>query len=424
MAYSIKIYGNGNPSYNVQKRTGKVTYIVVHYTANGKPTTTNAAKNNCIYFSGGNRSASAHFFIDNNDIWEFADPSKWSAWHVGDGGGKYGITNQNSIGIEVVQDGNAPFSSEEINKLSWLVKKLMSQFNVPASRVVRHYDASRKLCPWYYTPSGGGGDAAWKKLHQTITSSGGGAVTTSLRDKVLAKAKSQLGVRYWTMHCGPKGSSSEGFGCAMLAAWCFNQVLGTNYYGSCWNFWGDAIGAPMYNQGGGEFETTNNPQPGDLVLYFKPNVNLGYSTSASHTAIYIGDGKVIGAWGYGTPGTSYYMAGGSVRTTTVAAQSLGGVYRYIRCKRLEKNYTPPAETKIEGMFELQKTVKVCADSLSIRDKPSTKTGKVIDHYSKGGVIVLDGLVFGDDGYLWGTYIGQTSGKRRYVAMGTHEFVSV
>lgn len=179
MAYGIRVYGTGDPSYNVQRRTGTVRYIVVHYTANGKPTTANAAKNNCAYFGGASRNASAHFFVDDSDIWEFADPAKWSAWHVGDGGGRYGITNQNSVGIEVVQDGNEPFSAEEISKLAWLVKRLMAQFSVPAERVVRHYDASRKLCPWYYTPSGRGGDAAWKALHAAITGGSGDRDTST-----------------------------------------------------------------------------------------------------------------------------------------------------------------------------------------------------------------------------------------------------
>ena len=49
------------------------------------------------------------------------------------------------------------------------MQKLMKDFNVPASNVVRHYDASRKSCPYYYTPYGYGGNSAWTKLHKTIT---------------------------------------------------------------------------------------------------------------------------------------------------------------------------------------------------------------------------------------------------------------
>ena len=158
------------PRYNVMPRTSTILYIVIHYTANGSPSTPNAAKNNCIYFNNGNRDASAHYFIDNSGIWMFADPSMWSCWHVGDGHGAYGITNQNSIGIEVVQDDDKPFSEIEINYLEELVAVLMMKYNVPKNRVVRHYDASRKACPWYYTPYGSGKDSAWKNLHNRLTS--------------------------------------------------------------------------------------------------------------------------------------------------------------------------------------------------------------------------------------------------------------
>lgn len=155
--YTITKY-HGN--YNITKRSSKIKYIVIHYTAG-----TGSARNNCIYFSNGNRNASAHYFIDNTSIYEYADPRKYATWHVGDGKGKYGITNQNSIGIEVVVSGNKPFTTEEIARLAWLTNKLMKEHGVSATNVVRHYDASRKQCPLYYVKN----TAEWKKLHSVIT---------------------------------------------------------------------------------------------------------------------------------------------------------------------------------------------------------------------------------------------------------------
>ena len=247
----------------------------------------------------------------------------------------------------------------------------------------------------------------------------------SLRDSVVAKAESQLGVRYWTMHCGPKGSASEGFGCAMLVCWCLNQALGTSYYGSCWNLWGDAIGAPQYNQGGGEFEVIDakDAQPGDIVMYFNPNVNLGYSTSASHTALYVGDGMVIGAWGRSYPGAWDYMAGGSVRRTTVAYQSLGGAIRYIRCRRLKGSVATNSGTSKDGALEVFKVSKTITTlGVNIRDYPSTKTGKVVGRYPANSKVSIDQVVI-NDGYAWGSYIGSSSGKRRYIALGSTEYVA-
>lgn len=239
----------------------------------------------------------------------------------------------------------------------------------------------------------------------------------SLRDKIVAKAESQLGVRYWTMHCGPKGSSSPGFGCAMLVCWCLNQVLGTDYYGSCWNLWGDAIGAPQYNQGGGQFEVVDakDALPGDVVMYFKSGISTNYSTNASHAALYVGDGMVIGSYGYGTPGTDYYMAGGNVRRTTVQYQSLGGAIRYIRCKRL-KDDKPSQE-----VFKVAVKVKFKTGT-NVRETPSMK-GKVVAKYAKGDVCNLEGVTFGE-GYMWGVYTGTNSGKKRYVFLGSHERVTV
>lgn len=187
MAFTITTY---HGKYNISNRTSSVKYIVVHYTAG-----TGSARNNCIYFSGGNRNASAHYFIDDTSIYEYADPAKYATWHCGDGGGRYGITNQNSIGIEVVNTGTA-FSEAEIERLTWLVQKLMAQFGVSASNVVRHYDASRKQCPMYYVKNSG----EWTKLHARITSGKAPAASTGSSAKVTYRvrktwkdAKSQIG---------------------------------------------------------------------------------------------------------------------------------------------------------------------------------------------------------------------------------------
>lgn len=163
MGYTVNQH---HGSYNRTKRSVSVKYIVVHYTGSGT-SASGSALANCKYFSGGNRSASAHYFIDDASIYEYADPSAYACWHVGDGKGKYGITNANSVGIEVC--GTGQFTSAEIDRLTWLVQKLMKQFGVPASRVVRHYDASRKHCPAYYVDS-----SRWNTLHAQIT---GGSVS-------------------------------------------------------------------------------------------------------------------------------------------------------------------------------------------------------------------------------------------------------
>ena len=130
-------------AYNFSSRKGNsIKYIVLHYTGNLGDT----AKNNVDYFSGGNRNASAHYFVDDNSIWQSVEDSN-AAWSVGDGRGAYGITNQNSISIEMCCQSNGEISEATENNALELTKYLMNKYNVPADRVVRHYDASRKTCP-------------------------------------------------------------------------------------------------------------------------------------------------------------------------------------------------------------------------------------------------------------------------------------
>ena len=147
-----------------RKTYNTIKYIVIHYTG-----TEASAQDNCRYFSSGNRNASADYFINKDgSIYKFnKDLKLYYSWHCGDGAGVYGITNYNSIGIEVVSNGR-DFSAAQITALRKLVRALMDDFKVPASRVVRHYDASRKICPAPYAGNKNR-DAKWKELHGIIT---------------------------------------------------------------------------------------------------------------------------------------------------------------------------------------------------------------------------------------------------------------
>lgn len=149
--------------YNLTKTTGRTPkYILVHNTA-----TEASAESNCKYFGSGNRNSSADFFIDRNGaIYQFnPDLRVYYSWHCGDGAGRYGITNQNSIGIECVSAGTE-FTQAQKDSLRELIASLRSQFGIPAANVKRHYDASRKNCPAFYA---GDTNARWNQLHSYIT---------------------------------------------------------------------------------------------------------------------------------------------------------------------------------------------------------------------------------------------------------------
>lgn len=116
-------------------------YIVIHDTGNY----TDSDEGNANYFCTGSRNSSAHYFVDDDSITQIVRDEDCS-WHCGDGNMVYGIGNRNSIGIEQCRV-KGRVTSKTINNTIELVKSLMKKYNVPVSKVVRHYDASRKNCP-------------------------------------------------------------------------------------------------------------------------------------------------------------------------------------------------------------------------------------------------------------------------------------
>lgn len=158
-SYLIRRYPT-KPKHNLTPKKRRPEYIVIHYTGG-----TGSAKNNVDYFRSGDRGASSDFFIDSKAIWRFnPNVSKYYSWHCGDGHGAHGITNSNSIGIEVVSAGE-DFTEGEVKRLRYVVRKMMLKYGIAADHVVRHYDASRKECPKPYINA-----RKWSDLRDRITS--------------------------------------------------------------------------------------------------------------------------------------------------------------------------------------------------------------------------------------------------------------
>jgi glucan-binding YG repeat protein len=136
-------------NYNKSSRSSKPIYIVIHDTGDAGAT----AQNEHDYFSGGDRQASADFFVDDNNIIQIIDTDNCYSWHCGDGYGAYGISNSNSLGIEMCLQSNGQPSQSTINNTLDLVRYLMNKYGIGIDNVVRHYDASRKSCPNSFSPN-------------------------------------------------------------------------------------------------------------------------------------------------------------------------------------------------------------------------------------------------------------------------------
>lgn len=149
-------------AYNLSKRySTPILYFVVHNTATMAP-----ALNNCQYLASGRANpASADFFIDpDGAVWEYNDPLSGDyTWHCGDGYGRNGITNENSMSVEVVSDGR-DFTSAQIEALAALYAHMCERTGHELS-IVRHFDASGKHCPMAYVD-----DWKWTTLKNQIKS--------------------------------------------------------------------------------------------------------------------------------------------------------------------------------------------------------------------------------------------------------------
>lgn len=131
-------------SKNYSKRVNhEIKYIVIHDTGN----TGYRANANAHYelFNREDRGASAHYFVDDTQILRIVKDENRS-WAVGDGNDKYGISNDNSISIEMCINRDGDFNKTYSRTIE-LTRYLMGKYNIPIERVVRHYDASKKLCP-------------------------------------------------------------------------------------------------------------------------------------------------------------------------------------------------------------------------------------------------------------------------------------
>ena len=73
--------------------------------------------------------------------------------------------NPGSIAIEVCYNSkDGKFTDEAIQALSELVPMLQRKYNIDNKNVVRHYDLTGKLCPYYYVES-----KRWSELKEKIT---------------------------------------------------------------------------------------------------------------------------------------------------------------------------------------------------------------------------------------------------------------
>lgn len=128
-----KITWKKSPNFS-SRRGKKVTTIVLHHTA------TFNAKGDIAWMCNPTAKVSAHYVIDLEGNITQLVKNEDKAWHAGvsELDGEKNV-NAFSIGIELVGDtGKKPLTEDQWGALIWLVRKLMDQYDIDASRVIDH----------------------------------------------------------------------------------------------------------------------------------------------------------------------------------------------------------------------------------------------------------------------------------------------
>ncbi|MCC8182086.1 MAG: peptidoglycan recognition protein family protein [Clostridiales bacterium] len=131
-----------------------VNAIVIHYT--GNPGTT--AQQNRDYFASlaetGEDSVSSHFVIGTDGTIIQCIPLDEKSYCSNN-------RNHDTISIECCHpDTTGEFTQETIDSLVQLVQYLVDCYGLDEDGVIRHYDVTGKLCPYYYATN----EDAWLEL--------------------------------------------------------------------------------------------------------------------------------------------------------------------------------------------------------------------------------------------------------------------
>ena len=184
MEIPFKQANSGN--YRTASRgKGDIKYLVIHYTANNGDT----AKNNVDYFARESVSTSAHYFVDENEVWQSVRDQD-IAWHCGTSGTYYHpyCRNSNSIGIELcsrVEDGRYVFRAGTVTNAQKLVRALMAQYGIGEANIVRHYDVTHKTCPAPFVESA----AAWNSFKKGLVGEEEDDMTVEEVIRLIAQSK-------------------------------------------------------------------------------------------------------------------------------------------------------------------------------------------------------------------------------------------
>lgn len=165
--------------YDSNRSKSQIKWIILHYVG-----AVSTAKNNADYFYSTFRGASAHYFVDEKEIWQVVEDND-SSWAIGADKYHTDARNTNSISIEMCcykKNGKLDIKEEVVEKAIELTKYLMEKYDINADHVIRHYDATRKVCPAPFVND----ESRWNDFKKAL---GDKSSSSNLKDNIIATVK-------------------------------------------------------------------------------------------------------------------------------------------------------------------------------------------------------------------------------------------
>lgn len=166
---------------NSYGRKNKKLFITVHQTGNTSKGA-NAAAHANLQSRGNVRAAAWHWQVDDKEAVQ-SFTHDWQLFHAGDGRGNGNLT---SIAIEMCVNSDGDYNAALAN-LKTLIKKIMKDEGIPASRVVQHNHWSGKNCPSQIRSRG-----QWKGIKDAIETKPVSSKPTPAPSKPKPKPKNDI----------------------------------------------------------------------------------------------------------------------------------------------------------------------------------------------------------------------------------------
>lgn len=210
-----------------------------------------------------------------------------------------------------------------------------------------------------------------------------------VRDEIVQYAQRNIGCTYSYVPSG--GTEGRSYNCSFLTT-CAYRAAGLTIPGWQGHQNGDGSQSDWIRRAGHWTTSVSQLKAGDLVFF-------GTSpTNTSHVGISLGGNRMIDS-----------VPDGGVQERRLYSSFVGGGWPL--AKLPEDGPTPVTPEGVIGV-SITRTLKY---DMNIREKPSLN-GKIVGTYAAGSSVAFDQIAI-EGGYVWGSYVGQNSGKRRYISIG-------